>query len=102
VKRILTSLQAVNSHIDSLIKLRNDQASMGMLFQNLEGNEENERLIDAIRRRMEAIDNDIRKIRRPLNAVDYPFDHAKGEISIGKFALSEPPEEEKEEKAEGE
>ncbi|MBT4865686.1 MAG: M48 family metalloprotease, partial [Planctomycetaceae bacterium] len=94
VKRIVTSLQAVNSHIDGLTKLRNDQASMGMLFQNLEGNEENERLIDAIRRRMEAIDNDIRKIRRPLNSVDYPFDHAKGEISIAKFALPDLPDSE--------
>jgi Zn-dependent protease with chaperone function len=89
--RILPALRSLNETAHLLLQLRNEHAALGILGGNLEGNEENEHLIGAIRKKMDAVSKTVEELRRRLKTVLYPLDHAKGKISVGEYMLSELP-----------
>ncbi|HUT94150.1 MAG TPA: M48 family metalloprotease [Thermoguttaceae bacterium] len=89
--RSFAALKALGDAAYSLRELRNEHASLSVLVENLEGNEENKHLVKTIVKTMEAIRRHLEGMRRRLHAVRYPLDHAKGDISIGDYMIDELP-----------
>jgi hypothetical protein len=87
--RLLTALKHLNTQHKPLLELRNAHAALAVLAGNIEGNEENPALGDAIRSHRKEVLGRVLRIRHALSAATYPFDHAKGRISIGEYALPE-------------
>ena len=71
--------------------VRNARAALAVLLSNLEGHEEDRDLISAIRDQMEEVRNRLDRLRSSLCDVAYPFDHAKGQMSLGEYALATVP-----------
>ena len=90
-KRIVPALQAVCGQFEPLFELRNEQAALGVLLGNLEGNEENQSLVASIQAKMESLHRRVQGIRDALSSATYPFDHAKGKISIAEYLVPEMP-----------
>jgi hypothetical protein len=75
----------------TLLNLRNEHASLGMLLGNLEGNLKNQHLIRTLGKTMDAVGRHLENLRRRLRTAPYPLDHAKADISIGEYMLAELP-----------
>jgi len=91
VERLLPALRALCSGLPAMLELRNSHAALAVLLSNLEGNEQNADLIKAIRSQMSTLFDKLAAVRGELSSVAYPFDHAKGQISVGEYALGEMP-----------
>ena len=63
---------------------------MGALLNQISGNEENQHLMAAIERQMDALRKAIGSLHRALSEQPYPLDHAKGEITIAASAAPRP------------
>jgi hypothetical protein len=78
----------------TLLELRNMNAALGLLIESLEGNENNQTLIGEIVDLMKRIQPHLSSIRSDCNRLIYPFDHADGQISVGRYVLPHVPESE--------
>ncbi len=92
--RLLQVLTVLEGQVAPLVELRNALASLGILLSKWEGNEQNERLGDRIREGMTSLHGQVSAIRHLLKATDYPFDHARKDISVGAYVIAEMPQEE--------
>ena len=90
-KRLMPTWKTLNNHHRSVLNLRFEHTRFAMLVAVLEGNEENERLIEAIRESMRKVKQEINHLANTLAGEPYPFDHAKGAISIRDYAVSQVP-----------
>jgi len=81
--QVLPALKLVADQLRHLLGLRNEFVAAARLLGNVQGNEGNETLIAAIRGKMVSLRAQVDGVRQPLQRVRYPFDHAKGDISIG-------------------
>lgn len=90
-RQVLPTLYVLNQVHPQLLELRNQTAALAMLCNNLEGNSENEKLIEQIRFHMEHVRNQAGRIQQALSNAAYPFDHAHGQISLAQYVLSEFP-----------
>lgn len=77
--------------LPALIELRHSFQSLMALLAHVEGNENNEQLIGSVRSRAMEIERKLRAIRDKLGDVPYPFDHAKGTVSLREFAAPRAP-----------
>jgi hypothetical protein len=93
-RRLIASGRRIHERHAGWMRLRNAHATVALLFDNLESNEENERLINRIRAGLETLEGLIRDWRADLDQVPYPFDHAGGGIGVGAFLLNRLPEHE--------
>ena len=95
LQREAQSLMAVASLIitntETLLELRNMNASLGLLLENIGGNEKNQTLIGEILDLMRRIHPQLLAIRSQCDRLVYPFDHADGQITVSKYALPYPP-----------
>jgi len=90
-KRLLPVLGLLNRQHDALLALRNDQAAMGVLLGSIEGNQQNESLFKTIHSQMAHLSGKVRGLYQALAREPYPFDHAKGQISVNHYALESLP-----------
>lgn len=89
---ILAAMAVVGSQLPEILQLRNQRAALGILVDNLQGNHENQSLIGEIKSRMRTMGQSIRTIHAGLGNERYPFDHAKGDISLADYALEKLPD----------
>lgn len=75
----------------NLLRLRNLHASVGLLFQNLEGREDQAALVNTIRERMGELSIQLGQIYQSLQPITYPFEHAIKGISVANYALEKIP-----------
>jgi hypothetical protein len=92
--QVLPALKLVSDQLRHLLGLRNEFVATARLLGNIQGNEKNEALIAAIRGKMTSLRTQVAGLREPLQRVRYPFDHAKGDISIGDCLVERIPDEE--------
>jgi Zn-dependent protease with chaperone function len=95
LQRETQSLMAVVSllitNTATLLELRNMNASLGLLIDGIGGNEKNQTLIGEILELMKRIHPQLLPLRSQCDRLIYPFDHAEGQITVGKYVLPYPP-----------
>jgi hypothetical protein len=68
---------------------------LSLLFSRLEGQESNQQLIAAIREHGASLHRVLQDVHTCLGSTLYPFDHAKGSITLAEYLLpGVPPEDE--------
>jgi Zn-dependent protease with chaperone function len=94
-QRLMPVVAHVSNHHASLLELRNCNAILVALLGHLEGNERNETLIREILDFSGRVREQLSSIQNTFSRTDYPFDHARGEISVSHYLLKviPPPEE---------
>jgi hypothetical protein len=85
--QLLSALSALIGQYRILFELRNAHATQAALLSRLDGNEENQRLIKALLKRTASVANHLRQLRTTFARHRYPFDHAKGETTIGNYLV---------------
>ena len=88
---LLSSLSLVNRQMPALLQFRNDHASLAILLENLQGQEQNRALFEAIAKHMKTAMAALHEFHGTLSVVDFPLDHGRGQMSIGTYALPELP-----------
>jgi hypothetical protein len=88
----VVAMLATNS--DTMLALRNMNASLGLLLENIDGNEKNQTLIGEILDLMKNIHPQLMAVRSQCDRLIYPFDHADGQITVSKYVLPHPPDSE--------
>lgn len=92
-EKIGAALSTVRIQLGPAMELRNEQAALETILPKLEGNEQNEGLIQVIVDQMREVRTRVLTIREALSSAEYPFDHARGSMSLGQYVLAEVPEE---------
>ncbi len=90
-RRLTDVLAALNRVNQPMLELRTANSALAILCNNLNGNQDNEALISAIRSRMQSVLVHIRQLKDALANVAYPFDHAKGQLSVGDYVVPSVP-----------
>jgi Zn-dependent protease with chaperone function len=88
---LLPLLNKLGELLDDVIHIRNDRAALALLFNQIQGNEENEALFRTLQERAEGLEGKINEVRAALAGERYPFEHAKGEMSLAQYILADPP-----------
>lgn len=87
VQKILDALVVVLRHSPTLIELRQAHLGLATLASQLEAHGKDESLISGLIKRMGEVHRLVLELRSDCEAVAYPFDHAKGSISVGDYVL---------------
>jgi Zn-dependent protease with chaperone function len=82
----------VTHNTATLLELRNMNAALGLLIETLDGNEKNQTLIGEILELMKRIQPHLSSIRSDCDRLAYPFDHADGQIGVGRYVLPQVPD----------
>ena len=91
-QRLLKANGLLAAQLPSAIDLLNQHAVMQMCLQLLDANSENETAANLLRKTASDVVQIVRGLHASLDHQAYPFDHAKGEISIAEYVLAELPD----------
>ncbi len=89
---LLPKAQFLNGLMDELPTFRILYAGLAPLCEHIEGNEDNQRLIEAILDRTEKMYNRLKLVYKALGKQRYPFDHAKEDMTLRDYVFSIIPE----------
>ena len=92
--QLVDALAFLNGKSEDLLQLRNSHAALRSLFMQLKGHERDQQLIREILRETKDVFDRLAQLRQSLAMVRYPFDHAKGNITMAEYALEEMPDRE--------
>lgn len=90
-QRLMAVVSLIITNTATLLELRNMNASLGLLLENIDGNEKNQTLIGEILDLMKRIHPPLVGVRSQCDRMVYPFDHADGQITVGRYVLPYPP-----------
>jgi len=91
-ERLLGTLELLDQQIESYRKLHFAHAVLTHLLERISVGQRDDDLISATRQQMTETSQAIAEMRGALAVREYPFDHAKGPISIAEYALPELPD----------
>lgn len=91
VKKILPALAVLIRHSPTIVELREAHIGLAALAGELETQAKNEGLIFSLVKRMGEVYRMMLEVHNDCGAVAYPFDHAKGSISLGDYLLKSLP-----------
>lgn len=92
--QLVDALAFLNGKSEDLLQLRNTHAALRSLFVQLRGHERDQDLIREIVRETKDVFERLAQLRQSLSMVMYPFDHAKGKMTMAEYALEEMPDRE--------
>ena len=92
--QLVDALAFLNGKSEDLLQMRNTHAALRSLFIQLRGHERDQDLIREILRETKDVFERLAQLRQSLAMVMYPFDHAKGRITMADYALEEMPDRE--------
>jgi Peptidase family M48 len=78
--------QIANLHA-SVMELRNNNATLAALLGHFEGNERNESLVREVLDYTARVRTQIGDLKAAFERVDYPFDHAAGQMSVAAYLI---------------
>jgi hypothetical protein len=84
--RLVDALKAMVAQLETIRSLRSNKGALDVMCQCL-SEETPAPVIDELTDLMKKVRNDLATIRQALSEVDYPFDHAAGEIKLSQFCL---------------
>ncbi len=90
-QKLLPIVGLVSAHMPSVIELRNRHAVLGTLLGNVPGNESHQSLIGEIIEAMNRCRQQLADVRQVFTHEPYPFDHAKGELTVAQYLLEMTP-----------
>ncbi len=93
-QKLLRANGLLAEQLPSALTLFNQHAMMQMCLQLLDANSENETAAKLLRKTATEVVQIVRGLHASLNHQSYPFDHARGEISIADYILAELPDHE--------
>ena len=86
-EELLPLLQNLSRMLEKTAEARNLKATLSLLFSRLQGNESNQQLIEAIQERIASLSQLLFEIQQQIGTARYPFDHAKGPLSLLEYLL---------------
>ena len=78
--------QVANVH-STVMELRNNNATLAALLGHINGNERNESLVREILDYAGRVRKQMTELKSVFERVDYPFDHAAGQMSISSYLI---------------
>jgi Zn-dependent protease with chaperone function len=87
-RQLLPLVSQISSLHASMIELRNCHATLGALLGHIEGNERSQSLVNEVLDYTKRVRAQTADLRGPFERVDYPFDHAKGPLSVASYFVS--------------
>ncbi|MFC1601680.1 hypothetical protein ACFL34_04970, partial [Candidatus Sumerlaeota bacterium] len=87
VQQLYESLATLAEGFDLIQGLYEDYSVLGVLLNNLPGNEDNHKLRQAIEDRIVACNRQLEQVFRAFNARQYPFDHTAGDITLAGYLV---------------
>jgi hypothetical protein len=71
----------------SILELRNTNGTLAALLGHIEGNERNETLVREVLDYVSRVRKQMSDLKSLFERVDYPFDHAEGQMSVSSFLI---------------
>jgi Zn-dependent protease with chaperone function len=90
---LLAAMEALEFQLPLLREVQREQRALVLLAHLIPNNVNNEALMDTARQRMDALRKSLGFLRRNLSDHAYPFDHARHDMSLGRFMVEYPVEE---------
>jgi Zn-dependent protease with chaperone function len=91
-RRLLATADVLSSQIDAAIRCLDHQAVIGFCGQILNADSDNVKAGNLLHSQAQELTLAIRGIHRTLLNEDYPFDHAKGSITVAEYILENLPQ----------
>jgi hypothetical protein len=89
--RLLPILQMLARLLNKTSELRNQHATLGLLFSHFQGNENNDSLRYAIIEAANELRDALNYVHSSVGKTPYPFEHAHGEITISHYLIPNVP-----------
>lgn len=90
--RLLRSLECLQAVYPKVLELRNEHLTLGVLLRNIQGELVSEPLARQIHQTARNCWGKLHEIYEALGPEPYPFEHAQGTISLGRYAIAEFPD----------
>ena len=90
--QLLSLFNHVNERLGQLLVIRDAQVAMGKLLSLLSESNDNPQLISRLTDRMAEMKDHILHLRESFEAILYPFDHARADISVADYLLKKIPD----------
>ena len=90
--QLLALFNHVNERLGQLLIIRDAQVAMGKLLSLLSESNDNPQLISQLTDRMAEMKDHILHLRESFEAILYPFDHARADISVADYLLKTIPD----------
>jgi hypothetical protein len=88
---LVRCVTAMNASLPSYLALRNSYAGLSILITHFEKHRTNEMYIDEFTRFMRETLRLVTELRTTFSRVEYPFDHARGKLSITSLVAEDSP-----------
>lgn len=86
-RRLLPLVSQMSSLHNSLLELRNCEATLSALLGHIQGNERSHELVNEVLDYTKRVRTQAADLRNQFERVDYPFDHAQGSLSVASYLL---------------
>jgi Zn-dependent protease with chaperone function len=86
-KQLFDLANRIANFHNSLFEMRNTSSILAVLWQHVAENRRNEALIRAIIDQSNQLHRQLGELRAQFGNVDYPFDHAAGQMTVSQFLL---------------
>jgi hypothetical protein len=83
----------INDWIQPLLMLRDTRLALGRMLHEMSSDEQNEKLLQQIKRFIGSMFRQLQSVQEAFAEFEYPFDHARKQISIADFLVESQPEE---------
>ncbi len=93
-QKLVGALGFLNTNAEDLLQLRNSHAALHSLFTQFRGHLRDKHFINELLSETRDVYLRLGRLRESLATVTYPFDHAKGSITMAEYALAEMPDRE--------
>ena len=93
IGKLLNVFRLINDWIEPLLILRDTKLALGRLIHQLESSENNEKLVQQIKRFIGSMFRQLQGIQKAFADIPYPFDHARKQISVADFLVESQPDE---------
>ena len=87
VRRCLEMLRSFASIFPTLGHLHDAAYAASMLLENLQKNQQNEAIIETIKRKLNVVRDDLMQLRGELRDAEYPFPRSGGPATIAEYAM---------------
>ncbi len=90
-EKFIKTAHALENQLTTVRDLQIAYQQLAVLVNQLEGKEDDEKLVRQVRVKMEDLRQILARLRRLLTEIPYPFEHTQTQITLGEFAIVKVP-----------
>ena len=90
-ERFIKTVNALENQLATVRDLQIAYQQLAVLVNQLEGKEDDEKLVRQVRVKMGDLRQILARLRRLLSEVTYPFEHTQAQMTLGEFAIVKMP-----------